>query len=303
MSQTEKIDKVYQLETYIKSDKFDVEDMSYYQLCLSVSNEHFRFCAVNSLDHTCLILQDFRFFARQSEDELLNTLNRIFDNDMFLKANFWKSINIIQKGQPYTLVPSKFFEETAPERYLKPIAVKTDKLAITTQEHPEFEMVSISYIDKKLQNWLRTTYPTRDIKYVHQTDAFLKGITLQKRPQSQSSSVHIFVENSYFLMTVIGKEGGLEFSNAFSYRHANDFIYYILFVLDELRLSKDTTPLFVYGNLNPVSEIFKNLQIYFGEVALVTKNPNWLRFEYLFDEVSNYHYFDLYGLYAWSESL
>ncbi len=303
MAQTEKIDKIYQLETYVKSDKFDVEDMSYYQLCLSISNEHFRFCAVNSLDHSCLLLQDFRFFARQSADELLNTLNRIFDNDMFLKANFWKSINIIQKGQPYTLVPTKFFEEAAPERYLKPISPKTDKRSIITHAHEAFEMTSISYVDKNLQNWLRNTYPTRDLKYVHQTDAFLKGIALQVRPNNQESTVHIFVENNHFLLKVLGKQGGLEFSNVFSYRHTNDFMYYVLFVLDELRLSKDDTPLFVYGTLNPVSEIFKNLQLYFGAVELVTRNPDWIRFEYLFDEISNYHYFDLYGLYAWSEFL
>jgi hypothetical protein len=301
MMQSEKIDKIYQLETNIKSDKFDVEDMSYYQLCISISSEHFRFCAINALDHQCLLLQDYRFFSRFNTDELLNTLNRIFDNDMFLKANFWKSVNIIQKGQPFTFVPNSLFEESAPDRYLKLIAPASEKDTLITVKQENMNAVNISYIDKKIQKWFKQTYPTRELNFVHQTTAFLEGIHKQF-PRLSGANVHLFIENNYFILAIL-REGELEFCNVFSYRDANDFIYYVLFVFDEFRLSKDGTSLLVYGNINPVSAVYQKLQTYFGAIELVTDNPNWITFEYLFNEISNYHYFDLYSLYLNSESL
>ncbi len=301
MIQSDKTDKLYKLDTYIKSDKFDVEDMSYYQLCISLSREHFRFCAINTLDHQCLLLQEYRFFTRLDTDELLSTLNRVYDNDMFLKANFWKGISIIQKEQPFTLVPQALFEASAPERYLQLVKPKTDKEYLVSNPQERLEAVSLSYVDVKVKQWFAQTYPMRDIQFVHQTTAFLEGI-YQKFPHSEGTSSHIFVENNHFMMAII-REGELEFCNVFSYRDANDFIYYALFVFDELRLSRENSPLYIYGNVDPISAIYQKLQTYFGAVELLTENPEWINFEYLFEDIPNYHYFDLYSLYLLRDSL
>lgn len=301
MIQSEKTDKLYKLDTYVKSDKFDVEDMSYYQLCISLSHEHFRFCAINTLDHQCLLLQEYRFFTRLETDELLSTLNRVFDNDMFLKANFWKGVTIIQKEQPFTLVPQALFEESAPERYLQLIQPKTENEFLVKNKQEKLEAFNISYVDAKVKQWFEQTYPMRDIKFVHQTNALLEGIYHQA-PSKEGTTVHIFIENSYFMMSVI-REGELEFCNIFSYRDSNDFIYYALFVFDELRLSRDNSPIYIYGNINPISAIYQKLQTYFGSTELVTEPPKWVNFEYQFDEIPNYYYFDLYSLYLLRDAL
>ncbi|MDX2305052.1 MAG: DUF3822 family protein [Microscillaceae bacterium] len=293
-------DRIFKQELSIKDTEFDIDSMAFYCLYISVGHDNLRFCIIDSKSNRCVLLEDYRFFNQLSTDELIASLNRIYDNDLFLKANFWQKINIIPKGLPFTLIPREFFEESSPEKYLNLSAYKNESYLVVAAEQQSVDAINIFYAEKKLVNWFHKTYPTRVIEFTHQSAAFIEGVKRQN-PKSKQSQTHIFIDNNYFILLVV-KEGQLEFCNVFPYHTSNDFIYFVLFVMDELRLDKESCPVKLYGNIDHNSEIFQLIRTYMVYVSVINEQPNWLKFGFAFEEINNYQYFDLYGMHLCAQS-
>ena len=292
-------DRIFKREVTIKDNDFDAEALSYYCLYISVGHDSLRYCMVDSKTNRCVLLEDYRFFNQLSTDELIASLNRIYDNDLFLKNPFWQKINIIPKGQAFTLIPREFFEESSPEKYLSLAGHQNQNFLVVAAEQQSVDAVNVFYAEKKLVNWFHKAYPTRVIEFTHQTAAFIEGVKRQN-PKSKQSHMHIFVDNNTLIIVVMN-EGQLEFCNIFPYHTSNDLIYFVLFVLDELRLDKETCPVHLYGNIDNQSEIYQLIRTYISQVSLLNEHPNWLKFSYAFEQINNYSYFDLYGIHLCSQ--
>ncbi|NJO02547.1 MAG: DUF3822 family protein [Bacteroidia bacterium] len=288
------MDKIFKQEVSIKDEKFDIDDMSYYRLYITVGEDNFRFCVIDSLQNRCMLLEDYHFFRKLSSEELVSSLNRIYDSNLFLKANFWQSVSIVLKGNAFTLVPREFFEESSPEKYLRLVAPKLEQMLVVVAEQQSLDAVNIFQADNNIVNWFHQTYPTRVIEFLHQTSAFIEGTRHLSR-DSDVPSVHAFVEASYMIINVM-REDQLELCNVFPFKSGNDLIYFTLFVMDELRLDKDTTPLFLYGNIELESEIYRSIRSYLGRVTIQSELPPWSQFNYQFQEASTHYYFDLFSM-------
>ena len=64
------------------------------------------------------------------------------------------------------------------------------------------------------------------------------------------------------------------FYNIFEYQTKEDFIYYILFTLEQLELSTDKTNVSLLGDINKQSELYKILYTYVRNIVFFnSKNP------------------------------
>ncbi len=288
------VDRLFKQDISVKDDKFDIDNMNSYRLYLSLSANSLRFSIIDSGQDRCMLLQDYRFFGNLNRDDLVSALNRIYDSDLFLKANFWQSVSINIKGKAFTLVPREVFNEDNPEKYLKYVSRDTHENLVVVQAQSTLEAVNVFYVDKVLVNWFHQTYPTRVIQFTHQSAAFIEAIRKIGR-NSKGTQMHLFLDNNFFLCGVLEKSQ-LTFCNVFNYRSAQDFLYFILFVADEQRLEAENISIFLHGYVDPVSEVFKLLSTYFQDVQLYTDKASWLNFSYAFDEVPLHFYLDLLGM-------
>ena len=78
--------------------------------------------------------------------------------------------------------------------------------------------------------------------------------------------------------------------NVFEYHSKEDFIYYILFVFDQLKLDTETTPIELSGNLQIDGELFKTLYTYVRHVD-INKSKYSLNFTEDLNENYLHNYF------------
>jgi hypothetical protein len=287
-------DKVFKQETNIKDPAFDIEAMNYYRLFICLGEDSLRFNVVNSRDNKCLLLDEFRFFSRLNAHEQIDALSRIYDNDLFLKANFWFGIYLIIRASPFTLVPREFFDEVNPVKYLQHLTTVHTNQQIFVNEQRSLDAVNIFLNDNPLIQWFKQTYPNRHLQYIHQTQAFIEGIRYNNLAPS-TQQLHILIEPNYLIINVLNGNG-LEFCNVFQYRVAADFVYFVLLIMDELHLDKQTCSVTLYGKINPISEIFKLMKSYLSQVKIYDQQPEWIKFSSDFDGLPHTYYFDLYGM-------
>jgi Protein of unknown function (DUF3822) len=289
-------DRIYKQELALKDARFNVDLISRYRLYLVIGKDHFKLWVMDSFDKRCLMLEDYRFYSPLEVDELLTALDRIWDSHSSLKANFWQKVSVLVKAKPFTLVPQSVLEQDHLFNYLKPV-VGEEKLtnhSIFMTSLAGIGAVEIFGIENELVNWFQKTYPQREVGFYHQVSPFLEGIYKLNEKQRQAQ-MHIFVEYNHLVLCV-QRGGKLELCNIYPYRTAQDFIYFVLFVMDELGLERENCDLKIYGMISQVSEIFRLLRTYVQKINIVSVKPAWISFSHEYDNLPFHYYFDSFCL-------
>lgn len=285
--------KLYRLNKKIKDDTFNVDYIARYNLSLQINFSLFRFCVTDTESNRCLLLEDYQFESISRPEQLIEQLELIYDDHHVLQAGFWRSIRLAVKNINFSLVPFSLFDE----EYLK------EYLNVNCMVHPEqredifyykqqsTEAVNIFSADKDVIGWFINRYPQKTLKVVHHTSPLIEGIMSSG---SQERALFIHVENN-FLTILVKKNKMLEFCNSFHFFSPEDFVYFTMFVFDQLELNPETTPVVLWGEINHDSPLYKQLYKYIRHVTFGNK-PSSLYFGYHFDEIFDHRFFDLYSM-------
>ncbi|WP_296386943.1 DUF3822 family protein, partial [Winogradskyella sp.] len=63
--------------------------------------------------------------------------------------------------------------------------------------------------------------------------------------------------------------------NVFEYNSKEDFIYYVLFVFEQLKLDVETTPVNLSGNIDKDDEIYNTLYTYVRHIDFMPTDHNF----------------------------
>ncbi len=161
-------------------------------------------------------------------------------------------------------------------------------------KHPNNDIVNVFSGEKKIADWFRDAYPSRNVSFVHHTSAFMEGI-LQHADYLPARTLSILVEPSYLtIMATHNKQ--VEYCNTFFYISSQDFIYYVMLAVNELKLNPDNCRIVLYGEVAPDSAIYDNLYKYIRNISFGNK-PSAIKFGYQFDEILDHRYFDIFNVY------
>jgi len=286
----------HQLINKIKDPNFSVDDLAYYTLSLLVGRNDFQFCVTDTRENRCLILEDYQFESTLSADELTDVLFRLFESHHILMAGFWKAVKLVIKNQKFTTLPSSAFSPDNLRNYLK-MSTGIDEPAdeFFYYKHVQSDAVSVFAIDNKITSRLRAIYPTLSIQVIHHGSALIEGIQRHK-DYTHDRDMFLHVDHTH-LSIVVTDNGEFIYYNRFAYQNAKDILKYVLMVMHELGLHQENTKVLVWGELTPNSDTFLELYNYIRNVSFGGK-PSYLRFSFVFDEVADHQYFDLYSIYA-----
>lgn len=289
-----KLKEQYRLSQKVKDDTFEVDMISQYNLLLQVGTDSFRFCVTDTTRNRCLWLEDYKFHYTLPADQYLDQLAAIYDEHHILKAGFWNEVKVCFKSNCFTIVPLSLFSEDHLPDYLhlicKPDLIQQEACYY---KHSGLDIVNIYAVDRQVKDWFIKMHSTKGVSVLHQSSPLIVG-ALSQRDTSLPREVFINVERDYFNMLTF-KGNSLQFCNMFQYVNDVDFIYYVMFVLDELKLNPDVDKVTVWGELMPDSAIYNKLFRYIRNLNFGVK-PSSISFSYIFDEVFDHRYFDLYSM-------
>ncbi|OFY10681.1 MAG: hypothetical protein A2X11_13740 [Bacteroidetes bacterium GWE2_42_24] len=84
----------------------------------------------------------------------------------------------------------------------------------------------------------------------------------------------------------------LRFFNSFEYRNREDFIYFLLFVMDQLGLNPETSEVVLLGEVEKESAIYDIIYRYVRNVGFA-RRLSALNFPYVFDSLPRHSYFTI----------
>jgi hypothetical protein len=198
-------------------------------------------------------------------EELILNLKSIFNQNKELNNTF-NEVSIIYATSLYSLVPSNLFDASKTSEYLKfnSKILATDFIAFDTIENYNITIVYIPFIN--INNYLFDRFG--DFSYYHSSSLLIEHLLSEKKTDA-SAKVYINITDHIFDFITV-KNGELIICNSYEFTTAEDFIYYILFCLEQLKLNPDTIDLYIFGSIEKEEDTYKILYNYIRNITFYT---------------------------------
>ena len=283
----------YKLIKKIKDERFDEDLIHQYQLLINIGFRDLQIGVIDDQENRMLLLEDYVFPTLASGDDLLQILDQLFDAHAFLRAAFWKGIKVSIKNNKYVQVPEALFLEEAKSEYLRFNAYIEDDEEVASIFNPKTKAVTVFAISSALKNWLLRLYPSEKVVFMHQSSVLIETLT-NYSTYKKDNSLYIYVDR-FKLHIMSCRNGSLLYYNQFAIKQFSDYIKYIMLVLKSLNLSQQNCQVVLWGYIGKNSPHYNEFYKYINNV-IFGHRPKFLTFGYMFDEVQDHHFFDLYGM-------
>ena len=284
----------YHLVRKVKSNKFNVDHLSQYNLHFLLGKQHFKFCVIDTKTNHCLLIEDYLIGSNDQPNEIVETLQVIFEHHHLLNAGFWNSIKLAFLNPKSVLVPSHLFDKDSLSEYLQLNCELTPSEGRYYYRHNTGKMVNVFATSKKIVEWFKQLYPNLNIHLLHYSSALIESIPRQTdASRIRSMAMFLNVDSTEILVHEGDK---LLYCNQFVHHSADELLKYALIVMDQLELDPNFSKVQLWGNISNQSDYFKLLYKYIRNISF-GKRPSVLNFSFEFDEIEEHQYFDLFGLY------
>ena len=240
------------------------------KLSIQISLSGLSFCILNSTNSEVEYLKRFDFKSKLTPEAVLKELQGVFLDEPLLSQTF-ESVLVLFQNELSNFVPEEFFEEQNAADYLKFSSkiIKTDFISHDKIEANDSINVFVPYIN--INNYLFEVYG--EFEYKHASTIFLEQI-LKEEVDSTDDKIYINVEPFHFEMVVV-KKGQFHLYNTFEYYTKEDFIYFILFSIEQLKLDTETVIVKLTGNIVKDDELYQMLYTYIRYVEFDGPSKNF----------------------------
>ncbi|WP_417557587.1 DUF3822 family protein [Mesoflavibacter zeaxanthinifaciens] len=231
------------------------------ELSIQLSLSGLSFCILNTDTNTIIDLQNVDFIKKTPLD-LLDAVKHQFNSNPKLDQAFDK-VTVIHENEWSTLVPKPLFDEDNLADYLKfnTKILKTD--FITFDDIKQNDSVNVYVPFTNINNYLFDKFGSFTYKHF---STVLIGQLLTLEKNNNTSKVYVNINTESFEVVAFNS-GKLALYNTFNYQTKEDFIYYLLFTLEQLQLNPETIELVFLGNLDKEHPIYKITYKYVRHVS------------------------------------
>lgn len=250
-----------------KKSKISLKKTKDIALSIQFSLDGFSFCVSDVSLQNDVYFKEYIFErSLKTPEELLKKIETIFKTDANLQLEF-SSVEVIHSNYLNTFVPNKYFKEDVLESYLNfnIKTLNTDFLTFDDLSNINAKNVYIPYVN--INNYLFQNFG--EFTYKHHLTVLLEKLLTKNI--SQEKTMFVNVSKKYMDILVLENKK-LVLSNSFSYQTKEDFIYYILFVAEQLELSAEDFNVYFMGDITKESKFYEITYKYIRNVHFLESN-------------------------------
>jgi hypothetical protein len=163
-----------------------------------------------------------------------------------------------------TFVPNALFDADYPGSYLQynTKVFETDYFAVDTLSSYELNNVYVPMMN--INNFLIDQFGSFDYK---NANSILVSKILDASKNVDEKQVFVHVQDSHFEIVIVRNQKLLLY-NSFEYKIPEDFLYYLLFTMEQLFLNPETAKVFLLGKIDEDHACYKLAYTYIRNISL-----------------------------------
>lgn len=238
------------------------------KLSIQVRLNGLSFCTVTSGNQEILWYKNIDFSKEYNPVKIQEQIEELYKTEKHLQE-LKDEVIVLFSNELYNIVPKEFFIEQESSNYLKfnTKILKTDVVAHDVLEKEELVNVYIPYTN--ITNFFFDKYG--EFEFKHSISVLIQAVL--DLPHENMITAYLNNFKGYFDLVVI-KNGKLLLSNTFTYETREDFIYYLLFTAEQLKMDPSEFELVLLGNIDKDSSLYQIAYTYIKNIAFLEPNFN-----------------------------
>ena len=235
----------------------------YHKLSIQVSLNGLSFCVLDTIGNSIVVSENIAFGKELIPYEVEKRLKGLFEKHN-VKNTVFSEVIVIHKNNLFSLVPKALFDENELANYLK---FNTRILANDHMEYDEIEsydMVNVYVPFVNINNYIYDLFG--EFEFKHNATVLVQSL-LKTHSNGNKPVCYVHVSEHQMDITVISQKK-LLFHNSFNYVTKEDFMYYLLFTLEQLKLDTETIKLKLFGAIEEGDDIYDVCYEYVKNISI-----------------------------------
>lgn len=246
-----------------ETKNIDNSDMSYKKLSIQISLNGLSFCVLDSIGNTILKQESIFFPDELNPYQILKKLKELFEENDITKNKF-SDVTVIHRNSLFSIVPKALFNEKELVNYLKFNAKILANDHVVYDDIIAYDMVNIYVPFVNINNYIFDLFG--EFEFKHNGTVLIQSL-LNNTTNEKEPICYVNVLSNQIDVVVIENKKLILF-NSFDFHSKEDFIYYILFVLEQLKLNTETVKLKLFGAIEEGDELYDICHTYVRDVAV-----------------------------------
>ncbi len=263
-------------------ESFEINETHQYYLHLHLRDDYFSYALLNVAKNKFITLgESFNSFEN---------FHAIKKEHPLLSYPYGK-VKIMVESVNTTLIPNALFDSNAPEKYLKFNSELPDDEIIQVDSIRLMDAVNVYSVHENQLNLIRKIYSNAEIH--HSATPLLQGL-LWLSKNSVGKQLILNISDSSFEAVMLDKNQAI-FYNQFQFFSPEDFVYYVLFICEQLKTSPEELNVYFAGKLDRQSPVFSMVHRYIKNIDFI-RLSDIFEYSYKIDARAQQSFFSLFNL-------
>jgi hypothetical protein len=261
-------------------------------LFATIDTNSFSYCLLDKARMKMVLLKEYKTIEKVYPKYFHEVISKTMEIDEDLLNNVSNPFYLTLASNGSILIPSPLYDKEESKKSLElltKIEVDDEVIEDTILQANAHHIFSVpSELIKKCRQIFK------DFSIYHSNSAFIESqLRLNKLSSAKTVSVNVRTDQFEIIVT---HGADLIFYNVFSFDTPEDFIYYILFTLEQLEINPDKTLVLFYGDINQTAATWMLVRKYIRD-ATFGELPEGLHFSYGFDQINHHEFYVLFSQY------
>nr|WP_297911947.1 DUF3822 family protein [uncultured Allomuricauda sp.] len=232
------------------------------KLSIQVGLNGLSFCTLDTISQKILVYEHIAFKTASTPYLVLKELKTAVNTHNLSSIQF-SEVLVIHKNSFFSIVPKTLFNEEELPNYLKFNAKMMANDQVSHDELDNHELVNVYIPFTNINNYIFDLFG--EFTYTH-SGSVLIG-TLLDNNTSSGTFCYVQIAEKDFEIVIISEKKLLLY-NYFEYKTKEDFLYYLLFTLEQLNLDTETIELRLFGLVEEDDVLYQLCHTYVKNVSV-----------------------------------
>jgi hypothetical protein len=259
-----------------------------FQLTIQLSLDGFSLAIYDPEKQRYIGYELYNFIGITSEAKLVSALDEVFLFRQWIIYPF-QAVVVVVDHSTNTLVPSPLYDEKEKETYLLFNHPRQDNARVAGDLLKNADAYNVYYLSNVLAEKIKEYWANARI--MHSTSVLTESLLLQHKNKPAEQQVFVHVRNHFFDIVVLRHEK-MHFYNSFKFGTREDFIYFLLFSLEQLQLNPETIDLVFMGQIEVSSTIYDICWKYIRNIRFIERSSA-IQYSYVLDDLPGHQQYVL----------
>lgn len=247
---------------------------NFYKLSIQVSLNGLSFCVADTLRNTILVSDQVNFGKELSPYEVQKELKNLIKVHGIAEMHIAETV-VVHRNSLFSLVPKALFDKNELANYLKFNAkiLANDLIEYDEIESHEIVIVYVPYVN--INNYIFELFG--EFEFVHNGTVLLQSL-LKTAGNTAEPVCYVHVGHKQMDLIVLSRKQ-LHYYNSFNFDTKEDFIYYILFTLEQLDLDPELILLRLFGFIEEGDELYSICYEFIRHISIYIQDSLYLATE------------------------